>query len=77
MVKCTNCRTSIQPVAADEYEAKLVEEVEQTGGYPSTGVRVDVEREHDTVERAWLAPMDSPTEFECSRCGKRNVAPGP
>ena len=77
MVKCTNCRTSIQPVAADEYEAKLVEEVEQTGGYPSTGVRVDVEREHDTVERAWLAPMDSPTEFECPRCGKRNVAPGP
>ena len=23
MVKCTNCRTSIQPVAADEYKVAL------------------------------------------------------
>lgn len=77
LVKCTNCGTTIQPMAADEYEARLAEVVEQTGDYTSTGLRMDLEREDGTVESAWLAPMEGPTEFECPRCGKRHVVSEP
>jgi transcription elongation factor Elf1 len=72
-VKCTNCGLSIQPMDLDEYEAKLAQVVEQTGGYPSTGLQIDDEREDGTVGRAELAPMENPTEFKCPRCGKAYV----
>jgi predicted RNA-binding Zn-ribbon protein involved in translation (DUF1610 family) len=55
----------------------LSEVVEQTGDYPSTGVRIDVEREDGTVATAWLAPMEGQSEFDCPRCGKRNVVAEP
>ena len=74
MDKCTNCGTPIQALDADEYEAKLSDVVEQTGHYPSSGLRIDVEREDGTVESAWLAPMEKgSTAFECPRCGKPNL----
>ena len=46
--------------------------MEQTGDYPSSGLRVDVEGEDGKVVEAWLGPLESPTEFDCPRCGKRN-----
>ena len=72
MDKCTNCGTPIQPVDSDEYESKLSEFVEQTGDYPSSGLRVDVELEDGTVVEAQLGPLESSTAFDCPRCGKRN-----
>ena len=75
--KCTNCGTPIEPVDPDEYESRLSRFVSQTGDYPSSGLRVDVKREDGTVVEAWLGPLESSTEFDCPRCGKRNRTGGP